>query len=296
MKLTNNHNLPAAIFNAIKNDTYNGPGIDSNKISVTSLINPPRIHYLKKRHWRDIIEDASDALWRLLGQAVHAILERAGSGNNIVEERAERVIDGVTISGQADILDECAIEDYKLTSIWQYIHAQDGKKEHIAQLNLIRWLISPIFPEISRLTVNLILRDWSAGKAKSTPGLPPIPFVSIDVPVWSADEIDAYVSERVSLFKAASKLADNDLPECSSEDCWERPTVFAVMKDGGKKAIPGGLCKTMKEAETLVGPKMHVEVRAGGRMRCAGYCVAAPFCNQYKAYAKKMETVPEVDW
>jgi len=280
MNITNKHNLPKGIFNAIVNDTYDGPSLGSEKLSVTTLINPPRIHFLKKRHWAKLTEDAGDSLWRLLGSAVHAVLERAESKNNIVEERLEKTVDGVVISGKMDVMDETMIEDYKITSVWQFIHNQDGKKEHVAQLNILRWLAVDIFPKISKLAINLILRDWSAGKAKSTPGFPPIPFVSIEAPVWGDGQTIDYVRERVALFKAAASLPDDKLPECSAEDVWERPTIYAVMKDGGKRSTKN--CATLAEAQALVGPKMHVETRVGGRIRCAEYCIVSHLCNQYQ--------------
>jgi len=90
------------------------------------------------------------------------------------------------------------------------------------------------------------------------------------------------VEDRVALFLESSKKLDNDLPFCTPDECWEKPTVYAVVKDGGKRAIPGGLCATMLEAENKMGPKMHVEVRQGGRMRCAEYCVVSALCNQYQ--------------
>lgn len=220
MQLTNIHNLPKGIYNAINNDTYDGPGIESDKISVTTLISPPRIYFLKKRHWDDISEDTSDCLWRLLGSAVHAILERAESKNHIVEERLEREIDGITVSGKMDIMDEALIEDYKVTSVWQYIFNPEGKPEHTAQLNVLRWLSDPIFPKVSELRVNMILRDWNARQSKTKKDYPPIPFVSIKVPVWTLEQTEEYVRERVSLYKFCRDLSDDKLPMCTDEENW----------------------------------------------------------------------------
>lgn len=293
MKITNNNNLPQAVVNAIVNDTYDGPKVDSDKISVTTLISPPRIHYLKKRHWEDLTEDAGSRLWSLLGSAVHAVLERAEAKNNIVEERLEKVIDGTTITGKMDVMDEVEISDYKVTSVWQYVHAPQGKPEHIAQLNLLRWLASDIFPKVLRLKNNLILRDWSAGKAKSTPDFPRIPFVSISVPVWDLSKTIEYAKQRVAAFRDASTKEDDDLPECTAEEMWEKPTIFAVVKDGGKRAISGGLCETLLKAQAKAGPKMHIEVRLGGRIRCAGYCVVSHLCNQYQKWCKANPGVVE---
>lgn len=73
MKLTNKNNLPQPLVDAIKADSYEVSG----DISTTTLIGSPRVRMLKKKFGMDIEEDASDYLWALIGQCVHAILERA---------------------------------------------------------------------------------------------------------------------------------------------------------------------------------------------------------------------------
>ena len=100
MKLTNKHNLPEAIYNAVKNDPYRKQG----HITVTTLINPPRIRALEQRHADELEEDVSDRLWSLLGQAVHVVLERAGADNVLQEERLGTQVNGWTLTGQFDRL------------------------------------------------------------------------------------------------------------------------------------------------------------------------------------------------
>ena len=83
MKITNNTGLPGAIVEAIKNDEFT-PG--RSDITVTQLIGPPRIRVLKKQHGSEIIEDASNMIFALMGKAVHGILEKA-EPSAVVEER-----------------------------------------------------------------------------------------------------------------------------------------------------------------------------------------------------------------
>jgi hypothetical protein len=288
--------MPQSIVNAIENDVYDGPKTEtSDELSVTTLNAPPRIYFLKKRHWADLTEDASSRLWSLMGQAVHSVLERAESKNNICEERIKKEYDGTVISGKMDVMDESEISDYKFTSVWQHVHAPQGKPEHIAQLNVLRWLVNDLFPKVSKLTINLLLKDWSAGKAKSSPDFPRIPFVSIPAPLWTMEQTTAYIKGRVEAFRAAAGLPDDQLPECTADEMWEKPTVFAIIKDGGKRAIPGGLCATQAEADAKMCPKMHVEVRVGGRVRCAEYCVVSHLCSQYQAWLKANPTAVEAE-
>lgn len=283
MKITNLYGLPEAIYRAILNDSYSGPKHDSDTISVTSLISPLRYYLLKKRHWNEIEEDASDMLWRLMGQAMHAILERSAPRGSIVEKRIEKKFNGITISGQIDIIEGKEISDYKWTSVWQYLYSPDGgKAEHQAQLNLGNWLCG--MEGINKLSIHMLLRDWSKRKAKSDPEYPQIGFASIDIPIWSDVEVEAYLLEKTEALKKYSNIPDDNLPPCTAAEMWEKPTQYAIIKKGGKRAIPGGICATMEEAEKKLCPGQEIQVRQGERTRCEEYCPVSKFCNIYKAY------------
>lgn len=69
--LTNKYNLPDTLFQAISYDTHKLAG----DISVTTLIDAPKIRLLKKKHQYE--EDVVDGLYALMGTALHHILERA---------------------------------------------------------------------------------------------------------------------------------------------------------------------------------------------------------------------------
>lgn len=78
--LTNKFNLPQTIVDACKHDTHRLAG----DISVTTLIDAPRIRVLKMTH--DYEVDVVDNLYALMGTALHHILERANI--NDVRKRA----------------------------------------------------------------------------------------------------------------------------------------------------------------------------------------------------------------
>ena len=56
MKITNNHNLPESVLNALHRPTYSK---GNAHISCTELLNSPRIVQLKRKHWDDVEQDAS---------------------------------------------------------------------------------------------------------------------------------------------------------------------------------------------------------------------------------------------
>lgn len=246
MRTTNKFNLPFAIVSAIKNDGYGGPQNEINRISCSTIKDSPRIHFLKVRHWEELEEDVSDGLWKLLGTALHTILERADKTESIKEQRIEVELDGITISGQMDVRNDSEIMDWKSTSAWTIIYNPKGKDEWIKQLNIYAWLVwKKLGKAIKRLAVNAILRDHMGAKVVEGSNYPKVPFATIEIPVWPIDKTEAYLKERVALFKSCVGLKDDELPPCSAEDMWEKK---------------------------------------GKRTRCEGYCPVNKFCNIYKAY------------
>lgn len=69
--LTNKLGLPDTIVKACSYDSHKVAG----DLSVTQLIDSPRVRILKRKH--DYEEDVSDMLFALMGTALHHILERA---------------------------------------------------------------------------------------------------------------------------------------------------------------------------------------------------------------------------
>jgi hypothetical protein len=102
MKYTNEYNLPEPIVMAVINDPYDSGDSD---ITATTLIKPPQMVYLEKKHKDAIIVDVSARLWALYGQSVHGIAERAAQGNCLVEERFYATVNGWKISAQIDLLE-----------------------------------------------------------------------------------------------------------------------------------------------------------------------------------------------
>ena len=282
MKLTNIHNVPQSLVNAVTNDRYDGPKGELKRISATGIIDSPRIHFLKSRHWAELTEDVSGRLWALLGTAVHAILERAEDSKSIKEERVNEEINGLVISGQMDILQEHKIEDWKTTSVWSVVFNPNGKPEWEKQLNIYAWLAHKRGFEIKELVINAILRDHQGSKAKADPTYPQIPFVSIPVNVWPIEQTESYLNGRVELFKSCAGLDDDKLPVCTSDEMWEKAGTWAVMKPGRKRAV--AVCETELEAKNKCAPGCSIVERPAFRTRCESYCQVAAYCNIYKAY------------
>ena len=289
MIITNKWGLPKSLERAIKNDGYTGPGKDSSMVSVTTLIGPPKIHYLKKKYWDKISEDIVDNIWRFFGTASHEAVRKGEGNNSLAEQRIEKEINGVKVSGAFDLYeaDEQIILDYKFTSAFTAVYNPNGKPEHIKQLNIYKYLLEGCGFPVKELKIVMILRDWSESKYVPGGNYPEIPVKVIDIPIMSKDEIEQYLKDRTELFKSCANLEDDKLPDCTDEEMWKSPTKYAVMKKNRKTAVK--IYDTEKDAKAATPDDgdHYVEVRKGENKRCQKYCPVNKWCNVYN-YDKKL--------
>ncbi len=282
MKLTNKANLPLPIVNAVKNDTYSKGAAD---ISITGLIGSARIAALTKQHWDDIEEDVSDRVWSLYGQIIHGIFERAADPTEaLTEERLFIERFGWTLSGQFDRMayHGNVLQDYKMTSTYSVNNGP--KPEWIAQLNCYRLLLIENGHTADKLQIVCLFRDWSKAKAKNSPDYPQLQVGIVDIPVWPIEQTEAFIRERLQ----AHGTAHQSLPECTDEERWKSPDVFAVVGEGNTRASKTYPDLEAAEADaqerSAKGKKQyHVESRTGENRRCADYCAVSAFCSQWKA-------------
>lgn len=292
MRLTNEFGMPDTILNVIARPEYNK---GKSNMSVTELLNSPRIVQLKRKHWDDLTEDASSMVWSIFGTAIHKVLEHGKGDSHIVEERIHVELDGMHISGAIDLQeveeDGIIVSDYKTTSAWSVINE---KQDWHNQLNSYAYLVEAAKKvPVKKLQIVAIVRDWNRREAATREGYPKAPIVVIDIPLWPYAHREAYVRDRISVHGDAffEMETDGEMPECTAEEMWERPTVYALKKDGNVRAK--SVYETREAAETALaaatekakkGEKFLIEVREGSRVRCESFCQVAPYCTQYQEY------------
>ena len=247
---------------------------------------------LEREHHDDIVLDYSDETWKILGQSVHAILERANENydDTITEQRLFADIEGWTVSGQTDSLavHDKILKDYKVTSVWTVVNAlKEGKSDWEKQLNCYAYLYKHNTGEtINQLNIIAIARDWNRRELQRRGGdYPRSSIITIDIPLWSEQEQLQFFKDRVSFHRSSEfkHSMDGELPLCSDEDRWKREDTFRVVKKGRKRAIR--VLPSLKEAEEFLGSNedgLSIEVSKGESIRCGAYCNVAQFCNQYK--------------
>ena len=254
--------------------------------SATEIISPPRIQRLRRKHWEEMEEDVSDMLWQLLGSALHVVAERGQAEGHRNEERLFAEINGVTLSGAIDVQQETPegliLMDYKFTSVWAVMRE---KPEWEQQLNIYAWLVRKAKDErIAGLRIVALIRDWNRRESLLKADYPSSPIHVVDIPVWPQEKVEQFILERIDLHQdgRAAMALDEEPPLCTSEDRWERPTMWAVKKEGRKTAIKvfdnEADAKVKAEQE-----KGYVEVRKGESIRCTGnYCGVRQWCSQYR--------------
>lgn len=294
MKLTNKYGLPSTIMNVIARPTYSK---GKAQMSVTELLNSPRIVQLKRKHWDELEEDASSMVWSIFGTAIHGVLEHGKDDHHIVEERIHVTVNGMNISGAIDLQeieeDGVILSDYKTTSAWA---CMNEKQDWHNQLNCYAYLVEVAKGlKVKKLQIIAIVRDWTS-RDTVREGYPQAPIVTIDIPLWSFDERAAYVYKRTALHENAffEMETDGQLDDCTSEEMWEKQTLYAVKKDGNvraksvhesKELADEALAQAQEKAKK--GEKFSIEVREGGRVRCENYCQVSGMCSQYQSYLNK---------
>lgn len=268
----NAHNLPEAYVNVItRHNQKPVPGV----VRASALPDSPQIDRLRRKHWDEIVIDVSDQIWSLLGTSVHYILHKGAPEDSFAEEEMIAPINGVTLTAHSDMYHNQIISDYKVTSVWSFLLGL--KSVWIGQLNIYCWMWRQYGYPVKGLRIYAILRDWMKGKSLSDPEYPKIPFIEEIVPIWSMEQQEEYILSRINIHR------DSTLG-CTDEERWMRPTTYACMKEGNKKATR--VFNTILEAETYIkenNPKLVMVERKGTYARCEGnYCNVAEFCEQWQ--------------
>jgi len=272
VKITNNFNLPEQIVKAV---TFGQRPPKEKHISVTGLIGPAWKRKLEIEHWDELTEDVSTRLWALLGQSVHWFLEKHSPVDAFAEERLHAEIGGWTVTGQSDSYNASTrcVEDWKTTSVWSVVY-KDRQEDWTQQLNCYRYLWEIAQFPVEKLQAHLILRDWVESKAMAGGDYPPIPFVTVNLPIWEPGKTHEYILERL-------KAHENPEP-CTDAERWHKADVFAVMKDGRKSAVK--LFDDPVDAEEYMAgftdkEKYHIDTRPGKDIRCENYCSVSHLCT-----------------
>ena len=273
-------NLPEALVNAVSLSPHNKEG----SYSATTLLKGIREILLEKRHWQDIEIDVSDNIWALFGTAVHSVLENQKT-SEFKEELFSAEVSKSKVTGRADsyCLENEILTDYKTASTWKVRFADfsDWKKQGL----IYAWLMRENGLTVKKCRFIALLKDHSKTQAKREQDYPqsPVYVYEFDVTEKELEETEKLILEKIASIEKNIGIQDDDLPECTAEERWATQDKFAVMKEGRKTAVR--VFDTKDEAEEKLAEldkKHYIEYRKGESKKCADYCYASAFCNQWQ--------------
>ncbi len=281
---TNKYNLPApfvkAVIDAGERDS------SSWQISASELSMPPYMRMMLKEHDKTITKDVSDGLKAFMGTVAHNVLERCAPPDCLPEERlyADIKIDDRTVklSGQADLLHNNTICDYKTCTVGA---VKSPKPEWVMQLNTYRWLFEQHGHEIKGMQVMAYMMDWSKVRAMANPSYPQAGVTVLEIAKY--DDIENWIKERIRLHEAADK---GDFMPCTAGERWNNGDKWAVVRNGGSRAVKGGIFYNEPDADNFcsgLNPGLSnshiVQHRPGRELRCELFCdVGANGLCEYK--------------
>lgn len=272
--------------------------------SVTGLIRPPREIMLQKRYKKEIDaqpfthDRLEKALKSFKGTAIHNhfdyMLRRFMTKNRdkeyLLERRIWDRINGRKVSGKFDAWFNKILYDWKTTSVWKRIYGDwfDFEK----QLNLYAYLLGTSDIEVEGLVIIAWYLDWDKMKVWSDPQYPKNEIEEIRLDgLWTPDEQQEFLYARIDAMKRNEDLPDDELEFCTEKETWAKPTVYAVVRPGQKRAVATKGMTSKPKAEAYIKKAkqkdkdtFQIECRPGDRTKCNDYCQAAPFCNQYKEW------------
>jgi len=275
------------------NNMYTRIGSD---VSVTELMEAPRIAHLRSRHGKKVpSKDLSNELPAIIGMSVHSGLQRYlrteanVTGKWLIERKMIGLVDGIRIAGKFDALRDLQhLYDIKVTRIWKYIFG--GQLDFEKQLNMYDYMLWKDGYNVKSLSIMMVLLDWSPGKIWEK-NYPQERIQIIPITKWTRNEQDVYIKDRIKKWKDSKDLADDKLPECTFDERWAEKEVFKLYRTPTAK-------RSTKNFDTLTGAKSYQDAcitndasrwkksriescRANPWKRCKSWCKIAPFCNQF---------------
>lgn len=294
-----------------------------NHFSVTTLLASPRQRVLYNRHHGKVLLDPTEGMRKLLGHAVHSMLERSPDPGDVVERREGvslgahnrpgllkglkrhgQPVRSMYIHGKPDVFnpDKGLITDYKTTSVIAMIYGR--KMDHEAQLNVLALILRMKGYEIKRLTNEYLFFDWDARDAKKleAKGYPMEPRKTVEVPIWNGQQVEDFVNLRLRTHLEAEQMKDDIIPHCTMygpmgiNELWMSDPEYKVYKiDFNKKTNEKRQQKTAKfhsasraECQEWIDDPINfgVEfniVKFPAKPKRCEWCIIREFCSQYRA-------------
>jgi len=231
----------------------------------------------------------------LKGNGVHDQLqkylrqENLVSGKWMIERRLCTVIEGLRVSGRFDAMYNMEdLYDIKTTKVYKILKGDYSEWE--AQLNAYDWMLYKDGIEIKNLKIYASISDWNRGDTWQS-GYPKSQLFTITIPRWDRTKQEAWITDKVRLWKSTQHLPDDKLPLCTKEERWANATIYKLFRTPSlKKANKTFPIKSRAEAYMNACKKKEpakwkdalIREETANEWRRCGWCDAADYCNQFQ--------------
>ena len=219
----------------------------------------------------------------------------ASNSDIVTEQTLSLEVDNMVLSGTFDRLMKSSktLQDYKSTSVNSYMYADTHEKWE-KQLNIYRYMIYHVLGVlVEKIEVIGIFRDWKASETFNKL-YPKSPIASINVKVWSLEETEAYIKERIRIHTMAEM---GTIIPCSGRERWASSDTFKVKAKGKKRSIRNlpslALAEDFLSKNKFEYPGAYIETIPGEPRRCLYFCPVKEFCQQHQDYLKKITELQE---
>lgn len=314
--ITNKEDIPLTLAVWAVDDDYDYIN-QENYISVTQLIKPIKQIILGMRVTNEDT-DVSDLINAALGTCIHSGIEKAWKFNykkNLkslgysdelinkikinpkkedlkntdipiyIEQRNTIKVDDYTIGGKFDMVADGILHDNKSTSVYTWIYG-GRDKDYCLQGSLYKLINKDIIKE-DFIRINYIFTDWQKSAAAQNEKYPLNRLVCKDIPLFSLEETQKFVEDKIKQIKIYKDSPEEKLPRCTDEDLWRAEPKYKYYADptktSGRSTKNFTSLEEANEYKLTKGNKGIVIVVPGEVKRCM-YCRAYNICKQRREY------------
>lgn len=254
---TNNSNIPLALAVFLATDDYD---YVPNTFSATTLLKPIRQIVLAKRVENNVL-DVSTLVSARMGSAIHTAIEQAWKQPHkalqalnypqsiidriiinpskeqlnkdcipvYMEQRSYKQAQGYTISGKYDFVAEGMVQDFKSTSVFNYLN-QTNKEKYQLQGSIYRWLNPEIITK-DYMSIHYIFTDWSKVESLKNNNYPANRVHTQKIPLLPIDETNEYICDKLNQYTKYKDVPEQNLPLCTDKDLWRKETIYKYYKN-----------------------------------------------------------------
>ena len=306
MNYTNQYNIPLPLAVFLATDHYD---YTSGTISATSLLKPTRQLILASRlSSKDRVIDLADMVSSRMGSAIHTAIEQAwlnpskalkalGYDDDLIkrikinpthinkddipvymERRTSKQINGFTITGKFDFVSQGKVHDFKSTSVYSYLNQSNANK-YVLQGSIYRWLNPDIITN-DCMYIHYIFTDWQRSKALSDSSYPQARVLTQPYTLLSIEDIEKYIIDKLNQYKEYMNKSDEEIPYCTAEDLWRKPTVWKYYKNPNSLKATKNFDNPSQAFALQQTNGCGVVKEVKGQVSACKYCPAFALCKQ----------------